>query len=62
MIVISDDNKVRNGGRSLGARVESSSYLTIKRHTKKSRQASVNTESASMRGVTEDLKREWGIQ
>lgn len=64
VIVVSEDNKVRNSCRALGAQVVPASYLLIERSKKKpkkyGRSPSEKTEIPSMRKITEELKKIWG--
>ena len=64
VIVVSEDNKVRNSCRALGAQVLPASYLLIERSAAKpkkyGRSHSEKTEIPSMRKVTEELKKLWG--
>ena len=62
-VVVSEDNKVSNSCRSLGARVEPASFLLLTRSAKKSgRSSAENKDSSSLNKITNDLKREWGIK
>jgi predicted RNA-binding protein with PIN domain len=63
VIVVSDDNKVRNNCRALGVKVMPVSYLLIERSTKNPKKSSKLSEkpvSPSMRKITDELKKEWG--
>ena len=62
-VVVSEDNKVSNSCRSLGARVEPASYLLLTKPARKSVKSFIeNKNSASHNKITHDLKREWGIK
>lgn len=65
VIVVSEDNKVRNSCRALGAQVVPASYLLIERSAKKLKQSGRSSEKPeipSMRKITEELKKEWNAR
>lgn len=64
LIVVSDDNKVRNSCRALGVKVEPASYLLIERSAKSPKKYGRYSEkpvSPPMSKITKELKKEWGV-